>query len=120
MVRILVADDDKFIRFFLRKVLEEKNYEVEVVESGSEVLRKIVKQKFDLLFLDIHMGGMGGLETIPLVKEIDPHLPIVVITGDCSVEMKNRIQSLGIFEYLTKPLDSLKVQDVAKSALSSK
>ena len=50
MVRILVADDDKFIRFFLRKVLEEKNYEVEVVESGSEVLRKIVKQKFDLLF----------------------------------------------------------------------
>jgi len=67
MHRILIADDDKFTRSFLRGILEEdKSCEIQVVESGSEVLRRIVKQKFSLLFLDIYMAGMDGLEVIPL------------------------------------------------------
>jgi len=117
MVRILIADDDRFARDFLRKVLGEENCEIQVVESGSEVIRRLLRQKFNLLFLDIYMGGMDGLEAIPLIKEIDPDLPIVVVTGDLSTQTKNKIQALGIFDYLTKPLNPLEVKNIIKIAL---
>lgn len=117
-MRILIADDDKFVRDFLRKVLEEENCEVEVVESGGEVIRRILKQKFNLLFLDIYMGGMNGEEAIPLIKEINPDLPIVVITGDLSSQTRNKIQALGIFGYLTKPLNPLQIKKFQKLFLS--
>jgi len=118
MMRILVGDDDKFIRYLLRKTLDQKDCQIEVVESGSEVIRKILEQKFNLLFLDIHMAGMDGFEAIPLIKEIDPHLPIVVITGDPSHQTRNKIQSLGVFKYLTKPLNPLEIKNTLKAAFS--
>lgn len=115
MMRILIADDDRFIRDSLPRILKEENCQIQVVESGSEVIRRLLKQKFNLLFLDIYMGGMDGLETILLIKEIDPHLPIVVITGDSSTQMKSKIQALEVFDFLTKPLNPLKVKNIIKA-----
>jgi len=113
-MRVLIGDDDMFMRSFLRKVLEEESCEVEIVESGSEVIRRILRQKFDLLFLDIYMGGMDGIEAIPLIKEMDPQLPIVVITGDSSLQIKNKVQNLGVFGYLVKPLNLLEVKNMLR------
>lgn len=112
MIRILVADDDKFIRLLLKKILKKHNCLLETVESGSEVLRKMIKQKFNLLFLDIHMGGMSGLESIPLIKEIDPDLPIIVMTADPSVELENKTRSLGVYKYFRKPLDLSRIEKI--------
>ncbi|HHF97923.1 response regulator [Candidatus Aerophobetes bacterium] len=114
-MRVLVADDDMFMRNFLRKVLENEGCCIEVVESGSEVIRKVLEKKFDVLFLDIYMGGMDGFETIPIIKEIAPALPIVVITGDTSLQTKNKIQNLDVFSYLTKPIDPVEVRKVLRT-----
>ena len=118
MIKVLVADDDKFARDFLWKVLSEEGYEVQLVESGSEAVRKILKQNFDLLFLDIYMGGMDGLDTISLVKQINPKIPIIAITGDTSLNMKNKIQDKKVFAYLTKPLNPVKVKKIVKLVLT--
>lgn len=117
MFKVLVADDDRFIRQLLRETLEEANLEIQVVESGGEVLRRILKQKFHILFLDIYMAGLDGLDVIPLVKEIDPELPIVVITGDTSATIRHRTRALGADYHLTKPLDPGEVKNLVKHVL---
>ena len=105
MVKVLVADDDKFTRYFLWKTLSKEGYEVKLVESGSEAIRKILAQNFDVLFLDIYMEGMDGLDTISLIKRINPEIPIVVVTGDLSPEMKDKVQRMRAVSYthLTLP-----------------
>lgn len=118
-MKVLIADDDKFIRYFLWRLLSQEGCEVQLVESGSEAVRKILSQNFDLMFLDIYMGGMDGLETIYLVKQIKPKLPIVVVTGDLSSEIKNKVQLMQVFDYLTKPLDPIKVKNTVKLVLTS-
>ncbi len=119
MFKVLVADDDRFIRQLLRETLEEANLEIQVVESGGEVLRRILKQKFHILFLDIYMAGLDGLDVIPLVKEIDPELPIVVITGDTSATIRHRTRALGADYHLTKPLDPGEVKNLVKHVLQT-
>ena len=118
MVKVLVADDDKFTRYFLWKTLSKEGYEVKLVESGSEAIRKILAQNFDVLFLDIYMEGMDGLDTISLIKRINPEIPIVVVTGDLSPEMKDKVQRMRVSEYLTKPLDPCKVKNAVELILA--
>jgi len=114
---ILVADDDKFFRDRLRKVLQEEGYSVQTVESGVAAIRKILKEKFYALILDIYMEGMGGFETISILKKIDPHLPIIVITGNDSLETERKIRTKGIFYYFVKPFDMKEMKEVVKLAL---
>jgi len=109
---ILVADDDKFFRDRL-----EEGYSVQTVESGVAAIRKILKEKFYALILDIYMEGMGGFETISILKKIDPHLPIIVITGNDSLETERKIRTKGIFYYFVKPFDMKEMKEVVKLAL---
>lgn len=119
MFRVLIADDDRFVRQLLREVLQEADLEIQAVESGSEVLRRVIRQKFDMLFLDIYMAGMDGLEVIPLIKEIDPQLPIVVITGDVSAAIRSKTKALGVDYHLTKPLNPVEVKNLVKLILGT-
>lgn len=116
MSSILVADDDEFIRKLLREELTRENYQVETVESGSAAVRKILRQSFDVLILDIHMAGISGLETIPMIKKIRPNLPIIVITGNRSGEMEKKVRAEGILYYFVKPFDIKEMKEVVKAA----
>src|SRR4051794_15537621 len=81
MARILVVDDDQAIRTVTKTVLEMNGHEAVLVEDGRAGLRKIEDESYDLLIVDIFMPGMDGLETIRLVNERKPGLPIIVISG---------------------------------------
>ncbi|MCD6473268.1 response regulator [Candidatus Aerophobetes bacterium] len=120
MASILVADDDKFIRDYLRNVLIEEEYNVQTVESGSAAIKKILKQNFDVLILDIHMSGINGLETISFIKSVHPNLPIIVITGDASMQTEKRAREEGVFCYFTKPLNIKGLKQVITSALKTR
>lgn len=114
---ILVADDDKFFRDLLRGVLQKEGYSVQTVESGVSAIRKILKEKFQVLILDIYMAGIDGFETISILKRIDSHLPIIVITGNNSLQVEKKIRTKGIFYYLVKPFDMKEMKEVVKLAL---
>ena len=114
---ILVADDDKFFRDRLRKVLQEEGYLVQTVESGVAAIRKILKEKFQVLILDIYMAGIDGFETISILNRIDPHLPIIVITGNDSLQTEKKIRTKDIFYYFVKPFDMKEMKEVVKLAL---
>jgi DNA-binding NtrC family response regulator len=81
MARILVIDDDRAVRLAVQMVLEREGLEVHVADDGRAGLNAIKAEEFDLLIVDVFMPGMDGLETIRLVHEHRPGLPIIVMSG---------------------------------------
>jgi len=115
---ILVADDDKFFRDRLRDTFEKAGYRIQT-ESGTAAVRKVLKETIHLLILDIYMAGMDGFETISLLKRINPSLPIIVITGNTSLDVERKTRDKGIFYYFTKPFDMEEMKKVVKLAIKT-
>ena len=118
-VRILVVDDEPGIRQSLCGVLEDEGYQAEAVESGEACLDALARQAYDLIFLDIWLPGMDGLEALARIQEIPfGDRPVVVmISGHGTIETAVKSTKLGAFDFLEKPLTIPKVSIVAKNAI---
>ncbi len=79
--RILIVDDEPAVQMTLRLLLEREGHDVFVAGDGRVGLARVERESFDLLLLDIFMPGMDGLETMRLVRQQKPQLPIIVISG---------------------------------------
>jgi DNA-binding NtrC family response regulator len=102
--RILVVDDDEAIRDALMEILED-DYDVTSVDSGFKALSQIKNQIFDLIFLDIVMPEMDGIETLKQIKAHDKNLDVIMISAvDRAQEATDSIR-LGAYDYITKPFD---------------
>jgi two-component system nitrogen regulation response regulator NtrX len=117
--RLLVVDDEPGIRQSLSGVLEDEGYTVEAVASGEECLQVLPAAGFELVFLDIWLPGMDGMEVLARIQEIAfAERPVVVmISGHGSIETAVKATKLGAFDFLEKPLSIQKVSVVAKNAL---
>jgi len=118
--RILVVDDEPAIRQSLGGVLEDEGYSVEPAASGEQCLERLAGGDFELVFLDIWLPGIDGLEVLARVQEIAfADRPVVVmISGHGSIETAVKATKLGAFDFLEKPLSLQKVSVVAKNALA--
>lgn len=119
--RILVIDDDKFVRESFIFALEDKGYSLETVDSGERGLEKSAGQKYDLVFLDLKMPGMNGVETLRELRKIDKEVPIYILTAfhqEFFSQLKE-VEENGInFELVSKPINSEQIILVTKSILS--
>ncbi len=104
-VRILVVDDELVIRESLHGWLKKSGYRVDTAESGSAALAMLNKTPYDLLFLDIMMPVMSGLEVLEVAKENYPHTLVIMITAYGSVETAVQAMKMGAVDYLMKPFD---------------
>jgi CheY-like chemotaxis protein len=103
--RILWADDEIDLLKVYVLFLEEKGYEVVTASNGKDAVDLCKKESFDIIFLDENMPGLSGLETIPLIKEIDPNVPLVMITKSEEENIMNMAIGSKIADYLTKPVN---------------
>jgi two-component system, NtrC family, response regulator HydG len=103
--RILVIDDEAAIRDAMRMILEYEGYEVLTAATGEEALAVVEREGPDLLFLDIKMPGMDGLELQARLAEADPELSIVLMTAYASVETAVKAMKNGAYDYIVKPFD---------------
>jgi len=101
--RILVVDDDGPARRLVKAVLASERMDVSEAESGEEALVKLHERVPDVVLLDLHMRGLGGMQVLERIKADLPSLPVVMLTG--SHEVKDAVQAmqLGAFDYQTKP-----------------
>src|SRR5580658_4841876 len=97
---ILIVDDEPVITPSLSRWLAEDGYDVGTASSAAEALRRFQERRWDVAFLDIMMPGMDGLELQHRLHEIDPHLQIVVMTNDSSIDSAVRAVNEGAFDYL--------------------
>jgi CheY-like chemotaxis protein len=115
--KILVADDDRTMRFAICAMLKKAGYAVTAVKDGAEALRKIQQTRFDLAFLDIWMPELNGLEVLARVRAGESHPKIVIMTSDSTPETLLRAIREQAYEYLSKPFPPKEVVEVARQAL---
>jgi len=120
MKSVLVVDDEKAIRDSLKMILEYAKYDVTFAENGQAALTKIVADPFDLVLLDIKMAGIDGLKVLEKIREIQPELPVVMISGHGTIETAVEATKLGAYDFLPKPLDRDKLLIVTRNAIERK
>jgi two-component system, OmpR family, phosphate regulon sensor histidine kinase PhoR len=101
--RILVIDDERGIREGCRRVLQSEGFLVETAEDGESGLRAVESGEFDLLLLDVKMPGMSGIQLVRQVRELDPTLVCVMITGYATLETAVEATRSGAYDFLPKP-----------------
>ena len=105
MTKVLIIDDEAPIRNSLRELLEEEGCRVEVAEDGAKGLSQAVKFAFDLIFCDIKMPRMDGMDVLEMLKEKGVTTPVVMISGHGTVDVAVRAIKEGAFDFIEKPLD---------------
>ena len=117
---ILVIDDDAVVGRSFDRVLTEKGYDVSTARSGEEGLEKIDTTEYDLVFTDIKMPGMDGLEVAERIRDRCPWTPVVVITGYGSEKNEAKAKVLGTRGFVRKPLTPEMIESVTLKTLTSR
>jgi CheY-like chemotaxis protein len=117
--KVLVVDDDPVVRKSFDRVLSSKGYAVIAAENGEEALRKLNEEKYDLVYTDIRMPGMSGLEVAEEVKARKPWTPVVIITGYGTDAAESRAKAAGITSFLHKPLSPEMIEESARFAMTA-
>ena len=117
--QVLIVDDEPGIRHSLGGVLADEGFDVQVVETGEQCLDTLARSIFELVFLDIWLPGIDGLETLNRIQEIpDADRPVIVmISGHGTIDTAVRATKLGAYDFLEKPLSIERVLLVARHAL---
>jgi two-component system, NtrC family, response regulator HydG len=118
--RILIVDDELVVRDSLGKWFTSEGYLAQPVSSGREALETIQQKEFDIALLDIKMPGMDGMELQARLKEADPDLTVVIMTGYASVETAVQALKRGAYDYITKPVDPDELSHLVGNALEHK
>ena len=115
--RVMIVDDEKGIREALKQVLEYEEIAVQVCASGHEATRTYPEFRAHLVFLDVKMEGMDGLETLTRLRELDPRAQIVMISGHGTIQTAVEATQLGAYDFLEKPLDTDRILLTLRNAL---
>lgn len=115
--RILVIDDEEFVRNVLSKMLSQANYNVTVAKDGEEGLKIFKEKGFDMVLTDLGMPGLSGWEVCRGIREISPKIPIGMITGWGMELEESKINECGVDFVLSKPFDFNEVLNEVKDAL---
>jgi CheY-like chemotaxis protein len=113
--RILVVDDEEEIRQLFVDILVPKGYEVVVAANGHEALERAREAAFDVVFLDIKMPGMNGVEAFEALREINPRSQYVMITGYAGSDLVDQSLAGGALLCLNKPFGVADVLDLVRS-----
>ncbi len=129
MAKILIIDDERGIRNTLREVLADEGYEVEVAENGKQGLEMAQAKLYDLIYSDIKMPEMDGMEVLSKISEFRAQnsdsfesieCPIVMISGHGDIETAVQALKMGAYDFLLKPLDLNRILITTKNALETK
>lgn len=118
---VLVVEDSPTMRqlivFALKRI---RGLKITEANDGVDGLKKISAEKFDLILTDINMPIMDGLKLVSLVRNDPTHkeVPIVIITTEGATEDKDRAMAIGANDYITKPIQTIKIIEVAKRLLN--
>ena len=118
--RVLIVDDEEAVRSSLRMIFDYEGYEVLLAANGPAGLKMAEQEGPDLVFLDIKMPQMDGLEVLRRLKEKEPSPPVVILSGHGTVKTAVEAVKLGAFDFIEKPPESERILIVARNALGQK
>ncbi len=114
---VLVVEDDPIVRQFLEIALKETDCAITSVSDGKRALNALEKQQYDLVFTDLKLPQVSGLQVLEFVKKVNPSTDVVIGTGYGSIENAVEAMQKGAFNYLTKPYSMKEIHSVIRQAL---
>lgn len=119
MNTILVIDDDMFFRDQMGNYLKKEGYSVLALDNAKEAVKALSQdeRKFQVVVLDVYMKGMNGDQAASIIRNLQPAIPIIIVTGDPSLDLERRMRNGGAFSYLVKPFDLKEFGAIVKSAI---
>jgi DNA-binding response OmpR family regulator len=119
-IKILLIDDEEEFVTTLAERLELRQYLCKTAGDGQTGIQMIANEPFDIAILDLMMPGLNGLSTLRQIKETNPELPVILLTGHGSTKDGMEGMRIGAFDFLIKPLDIYALIDKIKLALAAK
>lgn len=117
MSQILIVDDERSMRDFLKILLTKEGHQVATAPNGANGLEYLQNNSCDLVISDIRMPGMNGLELLEAIKENNPDMPVIMITAFASPNDAVQAMKYGAFDYISKPFNVDEIKSVVASAL---
>ena len=102
---VLIVDDDKAHRTMLSALLDGWGYEIFEADDGAVAIEQVHERHFDMILMDVRMLKISGLEALEKIKQMNPAIPVIIMTAYASVETAVKALKTGAYDYLTKPLD---------------
>jgi two-component system response regulator HydG len=102
---VLIVDDDKAHRTMLKALLDGWGYETFEADDGTVAIDRVHERHFDIILMDVRMLQMSGIEALEKIKQMNPAIPVIIMTAYASVETAVKALKAGAYDYLTKPLD---------------
>ncbi|MBA3891499.1 MAG: sigma-54-dependent Fis family transcriptional regulator, partial [Gemmatimonadaceae bacterium] len=115
--RVLVVDDEQGIRAALGQLLEFEGYEVHTAANAVDGIQEVGRWKPHLVFQDVKMAGIDGLEALRKMREVDPTVVVVMISGHATIQTAVEATQLGAYDILEKPLDTDRILVILRNAL---
>ena len=105
-MRVLVVEDESASRFLMELIMEERGCVFEVVRNGAEAVKAIKEKKFNIVFMDLRMPIMDGIETTKIIRrDISKSLPIIAVTAHAIEDVKEECYAAGMNGFIVKPFD---------------
>lgn len=114
---ILIVDDEKNIRLTMSQSLEPLEIPVQTAVNGEEALQKLKDGQFGMVFLDLRMPGIDGMEVLRRIKEDWPKIRVVIITAHGTIESAVEAMKLGAVDFIQKPFSPVEIRDLASRVL---
>jgi DNA-binding NtrC family response regulator len=117
MDKVLLIDDEVDVLYSFRRIFASPELELHTASSGEEGLKLLAQVKPDLVISDIRMAGLSGLETLRRIRQTDARLPVILMTAYGTTQMAIEAMKLGAYDYVLKPFDVPKLQQLVANAL---
>jgi DNA-binding response OmpR family regulator len=117
---ILIVDDEHHLRLSLSLILQKENYRVETAANSKEALDCLQSHEYDLMFLDLNMPGMSGIDLLVQVRRQAPHMPVLILTAHAALESAIQAVRLGARDYLIKPVEPVLILTRVAEILSER
>ena len=117
--QILIVDDDEKIRYAFKEVFNKDGYLFQEAKDGLEALKLIKDSPPDIIFMDINMPQVDGLDVLKKINDLDYNIPVIIITGKGTMQTAIQAMKLGAFQYLVKPLSVAHIREEIKKAIVS-
>ena len=119
-LRVLVVDDERAIRKFLRAALNAQGYIVYEASNGEEALKAMREKSYDVIILDVRMPEMSGIQVMTELRKLDPFIEVIIMTGYASVDNAKKIMELGAYDYMLKPYNIEELMEKIEAAYDRK
>ncbi len=119
LIKILVVDDDKLIRWSLKEIFTQEGYVVDAVATAKDALKQAKTIPYELIFSDLEINDENGIEMLRKARAFQPEAKIIILSALTKQQIEPRLGSLSIFSIIEKPFKSEQIRSVVKNALGS-